>query len=222
MNTAVAAQQQKPIPARTLEHLAGDVARLERALSEATRGSEKARGRLKSLINAGDTDAIATARAERDKWEAALPGLARALEAAREDAAAAQQRAQHEQAAKDLLVIERLADEAVRDVGASQDATVADVRGKKKARDSLNRVRAELIRCGVRAERDQLDERFERMSQLLRWAETDGKEGEAGGYETPYQLRQSGRVNLKLAAQEWRAVVLSGARRALHLDRKPE
>jgi hypothetical protein len=205
---------------RTPEQLTAGLRDYERLLVEAKRANAAARAALGGHIAAGDAGAEAACRKEIASSAAKITECTEALGFARDAIREAQERERAAVGAKAYVVIKRLVDEAVRDVEASEEATVVYARAKKTAKESLNKVRAELIRCGVPLERDQLDERFDRISKLLLWVESDGREGQGGGLENAYQLRQSGRVDLKLQAQEWRAVIFSRARSALHL--KPE
>jgi hypothetical protein len=197
--------------------LTDELARLERSLSDVRRERSTVRIGLPGLIAAGDTGAIAAARADIAVLDRRDAELAENLKETREAIGAAQARDRTLAGTKAYGNLKKLVGDARRDVEELASATEAFALALKAALVALNSVDTQMMRAGVSPDHYALRAKLMGIVQLALHVESGGLVGEARTLENHYELRQSGRCDLKLAAREYQTLTLQRLRNAFHI-----
>jgi hypothetical protein len=211
------AARKNPIP-RTAEQLDADVKRLERALSDTERARDTARTRLASLIDQGDTDGLAEARADRDLCEARIPDISRALKAAREDAEAAQHRARRASAAQGYEDIRKAVAQQAGRAAKLEDCVDALGEALMEFREGMDAAEATMRSAGVQPDPYHLRTLYAGILDIRLHIATSGLYGRMRTLESKHQIEQAGRDSLRQLAAQYEALSLQRARAALRVS----
>lgn len=200
---------------RTAASLQAEVRTLETNLAQAQRAQSAAKSRLPTLIASGDADEITECRKSIQRYDKQITELVASVEETREALQITQERgraaarSQAYGALKSQLTATRKAMDEL------ADKVVGFAAALKKARSAVEEDEGEMRRAGVMPDPYILRLKLVALVEILLHLESDGIVGQTRGLDSPHQLRQNGRADLKKAVREYETLTLQRARHVL-------
>jgi hypothetical protein len=209
-------------PSPSVSELEAALTQAERRLLAAQRANSTARTTRPALLAQGNDIATADNRREISATEQRIRENTEEVEFARQAIETTKARDHAAFESQRLRNLEKLGAAMVSASTALEEITAQWAAARGAAHEAAVEFETELSRCNIPYDAflsaaTRLDGRVE----MLLWAVTEGAFGRSRSLDSPSQLRESGRASLKLAAKEFRSVVLRTARLQLNVTDQP-